>query len=253
MSGVATALALAFAAALSTGCYGALFGATAAAVVVGGTVAGPVIYAEELGTEVDMLHGQVGGGSLSADPSQVGATTIHDGYGAFGDLHAVLGRGRLGLLTDGRVEVGHYGADRGYGWYGTFGQRLGPTLRLARGLRVGVAAGYQYGGYIQSGHEVPVGARLIASLGPVLATGELHRTWRWPSSSHVPDVPRGEGGFNASGGHLDLGLAFADGDRATDHVFGLRLFGEDADGVQTSGIGFFYGIVGGRRAAYDAD
>ncbi|MEZ4365481.1 MAG: hypothetical protein R2939_04225 [Kofleriaceae bacterium] len=235
--------AAAFALALS-GC-GAELLVVGGSLVGGAVIAGPMYAAESAAIPVELAVLQVHATKLSADVDEVGGVALHDGTGFGGDLVGVYGGGPIGLLSDGRLQAGHYGADAGYGMYGQLGQRMGPVLSLSRRLRLATTVGYEYGGYVQSGHQVPLGVRALSELGPLHVSVELHRSYRWPTKEHVPPPDDAHGWAPWSGGgQVELAYRWREGhDDGRSQALGVRVLRERADGVVTHGIAITYGVI----------
>lgn len=131
------------------------------------------------------------------------ARSIAGGSGADARTLGFVGRGGLGVLMSGRVEVGAWGRDR---LYGLTGMELGPGYRFGPGF-LGVGVGYKYGGYPQIGHAIPLRVSMLWHLDPAFTLhGSVYAGWRFGIRDEYPAAVRAIGPWNTWGADLALAL-----------------------------------------------
>jgi hypothetical protein len=113
-------------------------------------------------------------------------------------------KGPIGFQMYGRTEVGAWGRDR---IYGLTGLTLGPGVALGKLGYAGVGIGYEYGGYPQIGHLVPVRGSLVLGRGAIALRATAYEGWRFGIRDEWPAETDSKGpGWNAWGGDVMLML-----------------------------------------------
>ncbi len=163
-----------------TGCFSALPISTAALPPIIGMTAVPAVPSS--------VHGTLSGGPVRGAPGHAG------GWGVALDTSSV-GRG---YIAHGKIELGRWGRD---GFYGSTGAEAGVGIG-ADGFGGGLLIGYDYGGFPQNGHTVPIKLMGLARLGPVNARLSGYVGWRFGVRDEYPAAEGFALGWNTYGAEL---------------------------------------------------